>query len=91
MSNTVVLMRQRGTITLPSKIRSKYQFEEGTAFSVLDLDGVIMLVPKSSVVPKLAAEIERLREEAGVSLEELLAGLREERERYYEEKYGSEG
>jgi bifunctional DNA-binding transcriptional regulator/antitoxin component of YhaV-PrlF toxin-antitoxin module len=91
MSNTVVLMRQRGTITLPSKIRSKYQFEEGTAFSVLDLDGVIMLVPKSSVVPKLVTEIERLREEAGVSLEELLAGLRKEREQYYEEKYGSAG
>lgn len=69
---------------MPPEIRSKYQFEDGAAFLALDLDGLIILVPKSSAVPKLAAEIERLREEAGVSLEELLAGLQEERERYCE-------
>jgi bifunctional DNA-binding transcriptional regulator/antitoxin component of YhaV-PrlF toxin-antitoxin module len=84
---TTVLMRQRGAITLPVKLRQKYDFDEGTAFTVVDLDGAILLIPKTTAVPKLAAEIERLREEAGVSLEELLAGLREERERYYQEKY----
>ena len=82
-----VLMRQRGTITLPIKLRKKYEFDEGTAFTVVDLDGVIVLAPKTTAVSKLAAEIEQLREEAGVSLGALLEGLREERERYYQEKY----
>ncbi len=85
-----VLMRQRGAITLPVKLRQKYDFEEGSVFTVIDLDGAILLIPRTTAVPKLAAEIEQLRQEAGVSLEELLAGLREERERYYTEKYGGE-
>jgi hypothetical protein len=33
-------------------------------------------------VPELAREIERLRVEAGLTTEELLAGLREQRQRY---------
>jgi hypothetical protein len=39
------------------------------------------------MVPELAREIERTRIEAGLTVEELLAGLREQRERYYAEKY----
>jgi len=41
------------------------------------------------MVPQLAREIERLRQEAGLSIEELLQSLREERKRYYEEKYAA--
>jgi hypothetical protein len=37
------------------------------------------------MVPELADQIERLRLEAGLSTEELLAGLREERLRYHAE------
>jgi hypothetical protein len=40
------------------------------------------------MVPELAREIERLRTEAGLSTEELLMALREERARYTQEKYG---
>ena len=39
------------------------------------------------MVPELAREIERTRIEAGLTVEELLAGLREQREQYYAEKY----
>lgn len=87
MGNTI-LMRQRGTITLPIELRQKYDFDEGTAFTIVDLGGTIILIPRATIVPQLTAEIEKIREEAGVSLEELFAGLREEREQYYQEKYG---
>jgi hypothetical protein len=40
-----------------------------------------------AMVPELAREIERLRLEAGLSTDELLVGLREQRERYYAERY----
>jgi len=40
------------------------------------------------MVPELAREIERMRLEAGLSIEDLLSSLREQRERYYREKYG---
>ena len=38
------------------------------------------------MVPELAREIERARIEAGLSVEEMLKGLREQRERYTEEE-----
>lgn len=41
------------------------------------------------MVPELAREIERLRLEAGLSIEELLENLRRERERYYQERYAA--
>jgi len=47
--------------------------------------GAFFLSPKVSVVPKLAAEIERLRE-VGLSVEDLLDGLDEQRRCYYEER-----
>ena len=76
---TTVLMRQRGTITIPAKIREKYDFEDGMPFTVVDLgEGVLVLAPKTSRFPELSAEFTRQIEEAGVSLEDLLEGLQEE-------------
>ncbi|MFN3763865.1 MAG: AbrB/MazE/SpoVT family DNA-binding domain-containing protein, partial [Anaerolineae bacterium] len=54
---------------------------------LVDLDGIFILTPMVPMVPELAREIERMRLEAGLSVEDLLAGLREQRERYYREKY----
>ncbi|MBN1285878.1 MAG: AbrB/MazE/SpoVT family DNA-binding domain-containing protein [Anaerolineae bacterium] len=89
--NTTVVMRKRGVVVLPVKLREKYDLEEGTPFTLIDLgDGTIILSPKVSRVPELVAEFGRLTDEAGVTLEELLEGLQEERKRYTQEKYGSE-
>jgi hypothetical protein len=39
------------------------------------------------MVPELAREVERIRLEAGLSIDELLDDLRKQRERYNKEKY----
>jgi AbrB family looped-hinge helix DNA binding protein len=83
-----VQVRQRGTLTLPAELRQKYGIESGDTFRLIDLDGVLVLTPMTPMVPELAREIERLRVESGLSIEELLTALREERARYSEEKYG---
>ena len=77
----VVQLRGRGTLTLPAKIRERYSLEEGDPITLVDLDGVVVLAPKVGIVPKLAAEIERLADASGVDLEDLLAGMKEERRR----------
>ncbi|OGO39766.1 MAG: hypothetical protein A2Z03_04225 [Chloroflexi bacterium RBG_16_56_8] len=82
-----VQVRQRGTLTLPAEMRSKYGIKEGDTFRLIDLDGIFVLTPMVPMVPELAREIERARLEAGLTVEELLKGLREQRERYYKEKY----
>ncbi len=75
MRTSTVQVRQRGVLTLPAAIREKYRLEDGDALTVIDLDGALVLSPRVSLVPKLAAEIERLRREAGVSVDALLADL----------------
>jgi bifunctional DNA-binding transcriptional regulator/antitoxin component of YhaV-PrlF toxin-antitoxin module len=75
MPSETVQLRQRGVVTLPAKLRDKYRLEEGDVLTVVDLGGAFVLSPRVSVVPKLAAEIERLRESAGLDVEDLLAGL----------------
>jgi len=84
-----VQVRQRGTLTLPAELREKYGIQPGDTFRLVDLDGIFVLTPMVTMVPELAREIERARLEAGLSTEELLSGLREQRERYYRENYAT--
>ncbi|MBM3188162.1 MAG: AbrB/MazE/SpoVT family DNA-binding domain-containing protein [Chloroflexi bacterium] len=80
--DATIQVRQRGTLTLPAELREKYDIKRGDTYYLLDLDGIFVLTPMVPLVPELAREIERLRLEAGLSTEELLGGLREQRERY---------
>ena len=77
-----IQVRKRGVLTLPSDLREKYAIQEGDTFRLVDIDGIFVLTPMVPMVPELAREIERIRQETGVSMGELLQGLREERERY---------
>lgn len=72
MRSTTVQVRQRGTLTLPAKLRAKYRLNDGGTLTVLDLEGSILLSPKVPVVPQLAAKIERLRQDAGLTVGDLL-------------------
>lgn len=90
MLDATVQVRKRGVLTLPAELRRKYGIEEGDTFRLVDLDGIFVITPMVPMVPELAREIERLRLEAGLSIEELLGNLRQERERYYQEKYAGQ-
>lgn len=87
---TTIQVRQRGTVTLPAEIRQKYAIQEGDSFRVIDLDGILVLAPMVMMVPELAREIERARLEAGLSIDDLLTSLREQRAKYHAEKYGDQ-
>lgn len=80
-------VRQRGALTLPANLRERYKIKPGDTYRVLDLDGILVLTPMVPMVPELAREIERARIEAGLSVEDMLAALREQRTRYAQEKY----
>lgn len=87
--DATVQIRQRGTLTLPAELRERYGIRPGDTFRLVDLDGVFVLTPMVPMVPELAREIERARLEAGLSVEELLSSLREQRERYAQENYAA--
>ncbi len=85
METTTVQVRQRGSLTLPVSIREKYGIKTGDSFQLVDLDGIFVLTPMTPMVPELAREIDKIRQEAGLSMEELLQGLREQRTQYQTE------
>lgn len=76
-------VRDRGVITLPAEIREKYGIQPGDTFRLVDLDGIFVLTPMVPMVPELAREIERARLEAGLTTEQLLHALREQRMHYH--------
>ena len=86
--SATIQFRQRGTVTFPTELRKKYNIHSGDTYHLVDLDGIFILTPMKPMVPELAAEIERLLLEAGVSTSDLLLSLREERARYVTETYG---
>ncbi|MFB6247407.1 MAG: AbrB/MazE/SpoVT family DNA-binding domain-containing protein [Salinibacter sp.] len=75
-------------LTLPKSLREKYDLEEGDALHLVDAGGTFVLTPMQPMVPSLSAQIEELREETGLSVEELLDRLREERAALVRERYG---
>jgi bifunctional DNA-binding transcriptional regulator/antitoxin component of YhaV-PrlF toxin-antitoxin module len=85
-----IQVRERGVVTLPAELREKYNIKNGKIFRLVDLDGIFVFVPMVPMVPELANEIERLRLESGLSVDELLDDLRKQRERYNKEKYGKQ-
>ena len=84
--DTPLQVRQRGTLALPAALSAKYGIEQGDTYYLTDLDGVLVLTPMAPLVPELAREIERLRTDAGLSTEELLDGLRDQRQQILRER-----
>jgi len=88
MTTMTVQIRRRGVLTLPAELRRRYDIDEGDAFTLVDLgDGSFLLTSQVSRVAHLGDQVARLMEEQGVTLEEMLETLDEEREAYYREHY----
>ena len=76
MRSATIQIQPRGSVVLPAKLRAKYGLDAGDNLTVIDLDGSILLSPHAAVVPKLAAEIERLRRAAGLDVADMLTSRR---------------
>ena len=86
--NTTVQIRKKGSLTLPAELRSKYHLDEGDVFTLIDLGGgSFLLTPRLSQVNQLGDRVAQVLDDTDTSLDDLLATLDEERERYYHERY----
>jgi bifunctional DNA-binding transcriptional regulator/antitoxin component of YhaV-PrlF toxin-antitoxin module len=75
-------IRKRGALILPISLRRKYRLEDGDPITLIDVGDGIFLSPRPALLPKLAGEIESLRAKYHLSLEDLIKGVAEEREKY---------
>ena len=89
---TTLQMRAKGTLVIPAELRQKYALSEGDVFTLVDLgDGAFVLSPRLSIVPKLVEEIEMIRTQAGLSVDDMLAGLSDIRQEFYQERLQGQG
>jgi AbrB family looped-hinge helix DNA binding protein len=84
-------IKSRGQLTIPKKIREISRLEEGQAVSIIPVGDSVIITPKRLDLDEARREIKKILKAAGVSPEDLLAGLNEEREKLYQETYGKKG
>lgn len=86
--STVIQIRGKGSVTLPIELRRKYGLNEGDIFSLIDLgEGSFLLTLTISQLDRLGDRVREAVAEEGISLDEILSALDEEREQYYQQRY----
>lgn len=84
-----VRVRERGQITLPQSLRTSLAVDTGDTLNLVQIDDIVILSPRQTMIPKLSQEFTALMEEQGVSLAELLQDLEEERKLIWQERYAN--
>lgn len=85
---TTIQMRSKGSLTLPVNLRNKYGLTEGDVFTLIDLgEGSFILTPRVSEVNRLGDRVTKILDQSDVTLDDLLIGLDDERETYYQDHY----
>lgn len=86
--STTLQLRSKGALTLPVELRRKYGLNEGDAFTLIDLgEGAFLLTPRLTQVDRMGDRVAQMIAEQGVTTEDVLDALDEERQRYYQERY----
>ena len=80
MAIITVELAQRGQVTIPRALRKQHKWDTGQQFSVLDLDGVVVMSPRESKIDMLANQLRDDLLNDGTTLEEMLVELRRLRE-----------
>jgi len=81
-------IKSRGQLTIPKKIRVMSRLEEGQIVSIIPVGGSVIITPRRLELDEARREMKKILKASGVSLEDLLAGLKEDREKLYQETYG---
>jgi len=81
-------IKSRGQLTTPKKIREMSYLEEGQVVSIIPVSDSIIITTKRLELDEARRELRKIIKASGLSAEDLIAGIKEERERLYQETYG---
>lgn len=76
-------IKSRGQVTIPKKIRVTSHLEEGQVVSIIPVGDSVIITPKRLELEEARREVKKILKASGLSLEDLVAGLEEEREKLY--------
>lgn len=86
--SAVAEIKARGQLTIPKKIREMSHLEEGQVVSIIPVGDALIVTPKRLELDEARREIRKVLKASNVTIEELIEGLKEEREDLYKETYG---
>ncbi len=81
MESIQLHMAQRGVITIPKSLRESYGMQPGDTLTLIDLDGIFVIIPRRSEIDEIAGKIASQWATEGETLESMLQALRQERGR----------
>ncbi len=83
-----VKVRGRGQLTIPASLRKDLNLDDDAALTVVKVGDVLLLTPRKLIGDAVAKKASRAMKQAGVKLDDLLADLGKQRERYNRQRYG---
>ena len=86
-TSRLVRIRSRGQLTIPQDLREALDLDEETGLNVFRVGKVLLMTPKRLQRGALASDVEREMKREGVTLEDLLKDLKDQRKRYLAETY----
>ena len=83
-----IAIKSRGQLTIPKKIRDVIHLEEGQAVSIIPVGDSVIITPRRLELDDARRQVRRILKQSNCSVEELLAGLKNERTTLYKDVYG---
>lgn len=81
-------IRSRGQVTIPKAIRKVSNIDEGQIVSMLPIGDSILITPKPLQLDEARRQMKKILRSSGVSIEELIEGLQDDRSKLFGEIYG---
>lgn len=83
----IVKMRERGQLTIPYEYRKELGLGKEDVLNILKIDDVLILVPRQLAGDVISKKIEGTMKKKGLTLQNLIDNLREQRKRYSRETH----
>lgn len=83
----VVKLRERGQVTIPYEYRKDLGLDKEDVLNILKIGDVLILVPRQLAGDALSRKMETSMKRKGLTLDNLLSNLKEQRKRYSKETY----
>lgn len=81
-------IKARGQLTIPKQLRAAGLLEEGQVVDIIPVGDAVLVAPRRIELEEARRQVRRILRASGLSAEDVLSGLSEERETLYKEVYG---
>ena len=83
-----VRIRERGQVTIPFSFRKDLGLGENDTLNMVKIDEMLILTPRKPFGDAVARKVESAMRRKGLTLDDLLANLKEQRKKYASETHG---